>query len=97
MSEQALYRLLAEAVGKAIREQRGGLSKRAFAHRLGMERTQLGRYEAGRFSPTLAVIWRIAKSCGIKPSELVAAIDDVVINESNYTTAEARTLGLFDE
>ena len=73
-NEQALALL-----GAAIREKRlaRGVSQEAFAHSIGMHRTQFGHIEQGRKDCRLSTLLRIAVALGVSISGLLSALDEI--------------------
>ena len=67
-----------KAFGKAICALRvdHGLSQEELAERAGIHRTYVSQLERGIKSPTLAVLTKIAKALGTKPSRLLRLIED---------------------
>lgn len=65
---------VSEAFGMALRERRRALdlSQEALASRAGLDRTYIGGLERGERNPTLRVVWLLADSLGVVPSELLA-------------------------
>ena len=52
--------------------KRSGLSQERLANLAGVDRTYVGRAEAGDHNPTLVTIHKLAKALGVEPSELLA-------------------------
>lgn len=65
---------LADAFGAAVREIRTGrgISQESLAHLSHVERAHLGRIERGRYTPSLAILLKIAPALKCQPSELMA-------------------------
>jgi transcriptional regulator with XRE-family HTH domain len=65
------------ALGREIKKAREVLQKsqEALAFEAGIHRTYVSLIERGKKSPTLAVIVRLAKALGIKPSELLRRVE----------------------
>jgi transcriptional regulator with XRE-family HTH domain len=65
------------ALGREIKKAREVLQKsqEALAFEAGLHRTYISLIERGKKSPTLAVIVRLAKALGIKPSELLRRVE----------------------
>jgi transcriptional regulator with XRE-family HTH domain len=65
------------ALGHEIKKAREVLQKsqEALAFEAGIHRTYVSLIERGKKSPTLAVIVRLAKALGIKPSELLRRVE----------------------
>lgn len=72
---------VSEAFGMALRERRRALelSQEALASRAGLDRTYIGGLERGERNPTLKVIWVLADSLGVVPSELLADAEDKLV------------------
>ena len=66
-----------KAVGEAIRKARKerGLSQDVLSGFAGIARTHLTMIESGDKQPNFETIWRIAVALNMKPSELVARIE----------------------
>lgn len=66
-----------KAVGEAIRKARKerGLSQDVLSGFAGIARTHLTMIENGDKQPNFETIWRIAVALNMKPSELVARIE----------------------
>jgi transcriptional regulator with XRE-family HTH domain len=65
-------------VGRVIqrfREQRGQ-SQELLSGLAGIGRTHLSAIERGQRKPTLETFWRISEALGLKPSVLMAAIEE---------------------
>jgi len=65
------------ALGREIKKARevSQQSQEALAFEAGIHRTYVSLIERGKKSPTLAVIVRLAKALGIKPSELLRRVE----------------------
>ena len=65
------------ALGREIKKAREVLQKsqEVLAFEAGIHRTYVSLIERGKKSPTLAVIVRLAKALGIKPSELLRRVE----------------------
>jgi transcriptional regulator with XRE-family HTH domain len=65
------------ALGREIKKAREVLQKsqEALAFEAGLHRTYISLIERGKKCPTLAVIVRLAKALGIKPSELLRRVE----------------------
>jgi transcriptional regulator with XRE-family HTH domain len=66
--------------GPVLRElrERAGLSQEELAAECELHRTYLGLLERGLRSPSLGVIEALALALGMKPHELVRAVEDAV-------------------
>lgn len=66
-------------LGQAIQSRRkaAGFSQEAFAHILGMHRTQLGHIEQGRKDCRFSTLMRIADGLDVPLSDLVQGIHPV--------------------
>lgn len=60
---------------KKFREEKG-LSQEVLSGLAGIGRTHLSAIERGERKPTLETFYRIGEAMGIKPSALLAAIED---------------------
>jgi transcriptional regulator with XRE-family HTH domain len=58
-----------------FREQRGQ-SQELLSGLAGIGRTHLSAIERGQRKPTLETFWRISEALGLKPSVLMAAIEE---------------------
>jgi transcriptional regulator with XRE-family HTH domain len=58
--------------GKVVRALRikRGLSQEAFAHAASVDRSYMGQIERGEFSPTITMVYRVAKALRVAPSKL---------------------------
>ena len=67
-----------EAVAAAVRRLRKSrkLSQEVLSGLAGMERSHLGMVETGGRIPNLYTIWRIADALDMRPSELIALIEE---------------------
>ena len=65
-------------VGRAICMLRAdsGLSQEELAERAGIHRTYVSQLERGIKSPTLAVLMKVAKALGTRPSRLLRLVED---------------------
>jgi transcriptional regulator with XRE-family HTH domain len=63
------------AVIRRLRKQRK-ISQNVLSGLAGMERSHLGMVETGGRVPNLYTIWRIADALDMRPSELVALIEE---------------------
>lgn len=70
---------LCAAFGAHVRtlRVRRKLSRTVLATNAGISLTYLAEIERGERNPTLAVVARLARALGAKPSELMAQVDDV--------------------
>jgi transcriptional regulator with XRE-family HTH domain len=57
---------------RAVREERGGMSRDELAHAANVSRVYLWGIETGERNPTVAVLARLAQALDIKLSELIA-------------------------
>ena len=64
-----------DAVIRRLRKQRK-ISQNVLSGLAGMERSHLGMVETGGRVPNLYTIWRIADALDMRPSELVALIEE---------------------
>lgn len=67
-----------KTVGTVIREKRiqKGMTQELLSGLAGIARTHLTMIENGTKQPNFETLWRIAIALGMKPSELVAAIEE---------------------
>lgn len=67
----------AEAIGATIREMRleKGLSQEVLSGLAGLDRTHYSKIERGLRSPTIDTLFKIAHALGIKPHEIMLAIE----------------------
>jgi transcriptional regulator with XRE-family HTH domain len=67
------------AFGIGVRElrKRRKLTQSEVASRVGITATYLSQIETGQRNPTLAVVVGLARALGLKPSQLVARLDDL--------------------
>ena len=72
------------AVGETIREARKkrGLSQDVLSGLAGLGRTHLSMIELGDKQPNFETIWKIALALNLKPSELVAQIEQHIIDKN---------------
>ncbi len=73
-------RKVSKAFGAALRERRAvvGLSQESLAERAGLDRTYVGGLERGKRNPTLRVIWLLAESLEVRPSELLTDTESLL-------------------
>ncbi len=71
---------LSRQFGLVLRDGRvaRGLSQTALAAKSGVDRSYLGHIEAGAHSPTLTVIFRLAKVLRASPSTMIQTLEGVV-------------------
>lgn len=69
--------------GERLRELRKqvGISQEELAHRAGLDRTYVSSCERGRRNLTLECIVKFAAALGVKPSELLARLDQAGANK----------------
>ena len=72
------------AVGKAIRDLRKekGISQDVLSGFAGIARTHLTRIENGTKQANFETLWKIALALDIRPSELVARIEEEIENHT---------------
>ena len=72
------------AVGKAIRDLRKekGISQDVLSGFAGIARTHLTMIENGKKQANFETLWKIALSLDIRPSELVARIEEEIENHT---------------
>ena len=65
-------------VGEELRKarERAGLTQEDLAAKAGLHRTYVSLLERDKRSPTLDVFFRLCKAMGIKPSTLIARLDN---------------------
>ncbi len=70
--------------GEVVRREREakGISQERLAGLAGLDRTYVQRLEAGRSSPTLGKVERLARALQMLPSELVARADGSETDET---------------
>ena len=66
--------MLGEELRKAREE--AGLTQEQLAFEAGLDRTYISQLEHDKKSPTLDVLFRLAKPLGIRASELVARVEE---------------------
>lgn len=69
-------------VVRRLRKKRG-LSQEVLSGLAGMERSHLGMVETGGRIPNLYTIWRISDALDMRPSELVALIEEEMEKEAS--------------
>lgn len=64
--------------GTGVRQlrKRRKLTQADVANRVGITATYLSQIETGQRNPTLAVVVGLARALGVKPSQLVARLDE---------------------
>lgn len=67
---------------RRLRQERG-LSQEVLSGLAGMARTHLTMMENGDMLPSLRTLWRIAAALDMKPSQLVAQIEDAAQKTEN--------------
>ena len=67
-----------QAIGNIIRQKRikKGMTQEVLSGFAGIARTHLTMIENGTKQPNFETVWRIALALGMKPSELVAEIEN---------------------
>lgn len=67
------------AFGTGVRQlrKRRKLTQTEVANRVGITATYLSQIETGQRNPTLAVVVGLARALGVKPSQLVARLDEL--------------------
>lgn len=73
MDDQNLRKVFGAVLRQA--RKRTGLSQERFALESGFDRTTISTLERGVKQPTLATIFRLADSLGVKPATLIARVD----------------------
>ncbi len=74
-------KIVAQALRK-IRDSRG-LSQEVLSGLAGLARTHLTMIENGKKQPNFETIWRIALALDMRPSELVAYIENEIENNKS--------------
>ena len=71
------------AVGKTVKylRKKRGLSQEVLSGLAGIARTHLTMIERGTKQPNFETLWRIALALDMRPSELVAAIEENAAGE----------------
>jgi transcriptional regulator with XRE-family HTH domain len=69
-----------EIFGTVLRglRQQHGYSQDSFAHAAGYHRNYIGQLERGEKSPSLKALFDFAESLGLRPSHLLAQVEDLV-------------------
>lgn len=80
MSTEQLDPILAGKAIAAIRRERG-LTQEVLSGLSDMGRTHLSAIERGERKPTLETIWRMAAALDMRPSQLVARIEERVTEQ----------------
>ncbi|HET7375176.1 MAG TPA: helix-turn-helix transcriptional regulator [Anaerolineae bacterium] len=64
-------------LGKVLRDARiaADLTQEELAYRAGLDRTYISLLEHDRKSPTMDVLFRLAKALGVKASVLIAKVE----------------------
>lgn len=62
---------------RAARKQRG-LSQEALALEAGIERNYVSLMERGKHSPSVRIVFKLARVLGLPPSALVARVEELV-------------------
>lgn len=78
--KKALGKAETKALGKALKEMRKerNLSQEAAALTCEIDRTYFGKLERAEQSPTVTMLWRIARGLKIPPSELLARSEKIL-------------------
>jgi transcriptional regulator with XRE-family HTH domain len=65
--------------GKRVRKARQdlGWSQETLAEKAGLDRTQIGRCEAGKQNATLRTIYSLAEALGVEATELLPPVNEV--------------------
>jgi transcriptional regulator with XRE-family HTH domain len=73
MSSLRLRFMTSQEIGDTVRFYRAGMgvTQRVLAEKTGIARPNIARLEAGRHSPTLDTIGRIARALGVEPQGLI--------------------------
>jgi len=59
---------------RRLRQERG-YSQESFAHYAGYHRNYIGQLERGEKSPSLRALFDLAKSCGMRPSQILVIVE----------------------
>ncbi len=75
----------AKLIGRILREQRikKKKSQEVFSGLAGLDRTHYSKLERGLQSPNVETLFKISYALGMKPSELMALIEEAVFEESS--------------
>lgn len=60
---------------RAIREEQAGTSCSRLANEYGLNDSNLGKIEKAEVDAKFITIWKISEALGLKPSELVSALE----------------------
>ena len=68
---------LSRAFGQAVKKLRedAGYRQEKFAYHADIDRGFFGLIERGQSVPTIATLWKIADGLGMKPQEVIAAVE----------------------
>jgi transcriptional regulator with XRE-family HTH domain len=82
---------LSRHFGLVLRDGRvaRGLSQTTLAAKSGVDRSYLGHIEAGAHSPTLTVIFRLARVLRVPPSAMIGALETVVGDKKSHSPGVA--------
>ena len=71
--------------GDVIRDCRTarGLTQSGLAEISSIDRSYLANMEAGEHSPTIIVLWRLARALRVTPSHMIATLEKVVDGSSH--------------
>ncbi len=89
-SPREVLRVRVVALGRAIAELRveRGLSVAQLAERVGMARAYVEAVEAGDFSITYSVLWRLADGLGVPAHELVQLAHELPADDEHAGAGE---------
>lgn len=73
-------------IGDVLRELRAsaGLTQEELAHRAGVHRTYISLLERNEKSPTLNVLFNIARALDRRPSEVLSLVEEDVDGEDSW-------------
>jgi transcriptional regulator with XRE-family HTH domain len=66
--------MLGEALSR--RREAAGLTQEQLAHKAGIDRTYVSKLERNLQSPTVDMLVRLCRVMGVRPSQLLAEIED---------------------
>ena len=75
---------LEESFGKVLRSARKQrrLSQETLAADAGLERNYISLLECGNSSPTLRVVFKLCAILGVRPSEMLARVEEHILNNN---------------
>ena len=74
-----------KAFGLALRQLREekGVSQEQFAFEAGLDRSYMSMVERGLRSPTMRTVLRFAETLGVRPSEIVLRMEQILSRKSS--------------